>query len=334
MIARTFAIFLLLLVSVLASCNDIDGDDVILEKSRMTGQAAAKHLENETATKTFTRKELYALLKTTPVQTNEFSYRWDLADGHLLTGFVFYSTLQLNVITSYEIQSDSFEGQGGPLHELGELTTYYYKQPQPDKVAEMLANASRYGILENPAQAGPFYSFLAQVYKQHPDRVEEWIKQGQNLPESDRAIMYRALWWSGTAQAQRLIANPDFTSNKTDRALLTKMQAENPPDILSLPVQSPSQVDQLWGAFLGSGDRRYVERIIALIGTTEVTDDNSVLVSQVSEWSLASNIRQHELVRKICEEVAENADSPQQSRLKKLLEESPDKVDVSEQQEQ
>ena len=139
MIARTFAIFLLLLVSVLASCNDIDGDDVILEKSRMTGQAAAKHLENETATKTFTRKELYALLKTTPVQTNEFSYRWDLADGHLLTGFVFYSTLQLNVITSYEIQSDSFEGQGGPLHELGELTTYYYKQPQPDKVAEMLA---------------------------------------------------------------------------------------------------------------------------------------------------------------------------------------------------
>lgn len=199
--------------------------------------------------------------------------------------------------------------------ELVQWFTYYYQKPDPARVGDAMAEASRRGLYRNGTNAPPWFGFLAGALAKSPMTAASTVKRLATLPESDQPIVVFGIWYSGLPQTKSLLEQVarDMPAQKPIVEQLSRTAA---PRMTDIPLEQGGWVlDMLWGNFIATGDEAPVLRIISAVPWSQ-TRGNSVRMSVggSARWSLTNNAALHPRVMEICRRQAK-AQTPEVARI-------------------
>jgi hypothetical protein len=86
---------------------------------------------------------------------------------------------------------------------------------------------------------------------------------------------------------------------------------------------SVAALDDYWAAFVATGDKVHVEKVISALPLVEVRGDvDRLMIGGAAKWSLSSNAYQHSRVLEICKAAAMVAEEPGKKLLNEIIAEA------------
>jgi len=193
--------------------------------------------------------------------------------------------------------------------------TYYYLEKDTDEVVKLLRQTEDMKLLDKHESAtGLTAAFLAVVFEENPKRVTRLAKCAPFSGKAKEAVE-RALWLSGNADKIEKIfgETPKFAKKKTV-------------NLRKRPIKGPGDLDMMWAAFLASGDADYPRRIVDVLDKKhELTGDDEMdsATRKAAEWSLKSNMFQHELIHRMIVEEEKQRTGAVKKKLRNMLDSLP-----------
>jgi hypothetical protein len=198
-------------------------------------------------------------------------------------------TLKSLVLASLALAS-SVAAQAG-ISARGWLESYYLN-PQPAELPGVVATLSREGYFEQPGHTAIAIGFLGTVFAQHPDRVDGWLRELGGLPENHQRLLAAALWQAGSPRGTELLAK--LSDDSAVRLQVLQLARKGSEPVADTPVLSASSMNLQWGAFLATGNEKYVLNVLGAIGTGQAGLDTATRIS------LARHAASHPRVLDIC----------------------------------
>ncbi len=188
----------------------------------------------------------------------------------------------------------AFAAEPAPAAEasgFSEWMSYYYMHKDASKTGQFIQWLQSAQILENKSTAVPsIAAFLSFIFRDNSTQISEWVKSANPTGNTKKAVEL-GLWLSGRGDAIPELFNetPKFS----------KASARSLADI---SPQKPEHLDMMWSAFFATGEEKYVQKIINVLDehinlSGEKTID--MLTRGAAQWSLSSNMLQHELVNRL-----------------------------------
>lgn len=188
--------------------------------------------------------------------------------------------------------------------------TFYYKNPEPDKLSDHLKKWSDARILNDERAQAPLVGFLSQVFRQNPDRIKGWYLDASDFPPEDLQTIRLALVFSRTAEGDAI-----FREDEEEGEEVLK---NRPPKVLEMSMTLLPTFDMLWGFYYATGSERVLERMIYLFRYAEMSvgedvdipEDYRPLYEQLpaaAHWALVGNAEQHPKVLAFLEEAYQTA---------------------------
>jgi len=146
---------------------------------------------------------------------------------------------------------------------------HYSESPrQTDFVTGVLA-LNRDGYFASENQRFVAIGFLAQVFKQNPGEVNEWLQTAVPLlPNQGQRALLASAWLARNPASYKYLHDVHTWSSGDQRDAAEEMMGqESVPAVADIPVTSVHAMDLQWGAFLASGDGRYIENVFAAFGS-------------------------------------------------------------------
>jgi hypothetical protein len=230
-------------------------------------------------------------------------------------------TVIFPLICFYSGRASTAEAQ--PMPSYGAAVTYFYKNPKPERVAEILAAFNTSPQSANPRDQPAMEGFLAGAFQRFPNSIGTMIPPGL-LPAST---------WV-TAVALHLAGDDSEAKPLFDRLVANGAPPPNfellPRSLDSLVPKGAADFDVLWGASFATGDPRYCSKILAGFASVADTGGNAPVMVMIIKfyfsgphqgslkwlfdkygtqnameliiwssalWSLHSNAQQHAFVR-------------------------------------
>jgi hypothetical protein len=184
---------------------------------------------------------------------------------------------------------------------LNEWMTNYYLHPTPESTSLAIQSMQQLSYLKKESAGAPLASFLSLIFRSNPAAIETSLESFTNYSPEEQQILLRSLWLSNTKQAkiqlEKLITIQVNNGIHANADLLKS----DPPEIDKLPINSPDILDMLWGAFMATGDEKYVIQVISVLPYSTIKGDVArLIVGESARWSLTSNAIQHKRVLDIC----------------------------------
>jgi hypothetical protein len=209
--------------------------------------------------------------------------------------------LFLIFVLAFSIASPTFAQQSTPDDRFGGWMTYYYKDKNSSQTGDFMKWLQTSQMLErNPNAILPIAAFLSVIFDDNPEKVSEWLKV-DNFSGAAKKAIETALWLNGDAKLKEFATKPE------------NYVRPSPVKLSEIKVESAAQLDGMWGGFFASGDPVYVKKII---GALELEGS---LTQAAAEWSLASNMKQHELVNQIVQSEAKTRTGIVKQKLDDLV---------------
>ena len=167
--------------------------------------------------------------------------------------------------------------------------TYYYFHKEASKTGEFLQWLQDRQILEKKNTEYPMTAFLSVLFKDNPSQVAQWITP--HTSGKTKEVIVNALRLSGNNKMVQDVFKE--TSDISKHSIIP---------LSSLSPKNGSELDMMWSAFFASGNDQYVHKIINVLDeNTPLTGNQTMdtLTRRAAEWSLGSNMLQHELVNRI-----------------------------------
>jgi len=181
----------------------------------------------------------------------------------------------------------------GP-EDLAQFIDSYYQHPRPELISRAIELLPTSTDLKVPNAIGPTLAFFTEVFLANPVRLPEWKSVIDKQDARTKSLLTRAVDWVGEG------------------------------GVLSVDGHSPGVNDLYWGAFFATGKRVFIEQLLDETKYANQLDDKDLWAAGITaKWSLASNARQHPLVRTILESEKANADKPTQDLIADLLTKDP-----------
>lgn len=197
-----------------------------------------------------------------------------------------------------------------------DVLTYYYLEKDTKQVPKFLQQIEEMKLLDkHESAAGPVCGFMAVVFEENPKRVTKFAKCAPFSGNAKKTVI-RALWLSGNGDKIEKIFG--------DTPAYAKKKAVN---LHNRPFKNPGDLDMMWGAFLASGDASYPKRLIDLLDEKyelPVDDEEAATAMRMAaEWSLKSNMFQHELIHRMIVEEENTRTGSVRKKLRDLLDSVP-----------
>jgi hypothetical protein len=163
---------------------------------------------------------------------------------------------------------------------------HYYAAPhQADFVPGVVA-LNREGVFDSDQQKFVAIGFLTQVFEQNPGSVSGWLRESMPLlsAQGQRVVVAAAWVYPTTMGAQR-----DATEQMIAQKAVTPLA--------DIPVSSVHAMDLQWGAFLASGDERYVTNVFAAFGSPQPG------LATEARYTLVQNAAADPRVMQVCRDV-------------------------------
>jgi hypothetical protein len=170
----------------------------------------------------------------------------------------------------------------------------YYQDPHPERIAGAMVSLTSSGVLQIPEAVGVIMGFFSEVFLTNPLRLSEWQPVIDKQPGFAKSVLDSALLWSKAG------------------------------GVLLLAGQSAQMSYFYWGAFFASGNPAYVKKLVELAGFSAEQNDLTLwTMGSQAKFSLATNSRQHPVLRSILEEEKRTADKPTRDLIDQILTRDP-----------
>jgi hypothetical protein len=206
----------------------------------------------------------------------------------------------------------------------GRWMTYYYIQPEPDKIPSAIKYYSDSIIFNKVSSRLPMVAFFAAVLK----KDEELMKKAYEDISRDGSVnskitFLRAMWLINSSQSKNLIdkANIEWKSEEVIKQIQSILSTR-PPDIFNDAIKNASQLDMLWATFLATGDSVPVKRIISTLHLLKDGHGLDIAIGGAAQWSIGSNAIQHRRVYDICQEELKNTSGETRNILQEIVSKS------------
>jgi hypothetical protein len=210
------------------------------------------------------------------------------------------------------LPADSAKEPAMSENELNDFMVYYYLHPTPEKISQAVKAMHKMGYLQKESACAPITSFLSLIFRLNPSAIETTLADFSSYSPTEQQLFLRALWLADTAQTK--MALQKLVVGNENAELLKSV----PPKIEQIPVESPDVLDMLWGAFMATGDEKYVLPVISVLPYSTIKGNiPRLLVGGSARWSLTSNAIQHKRVFDICNSQLEK----QPKEVKEILSE-------------
>jgi hypothetical protein len=149
---------------------------------------------------------------------------------------------------------------------------------------------------------------IGRIFRENREHLSSWYREMGSLDPAATRVIWQALWWSDTEEARAILRSEAESRPGSEEAKeIAVGLAHPPPDLLTLEISRPWDLDALWVSFLVTGDDRYVRRVVTALALAKpaesgVTEQElgKLLLGEVAKWSLTSNARTHPRVLEIC----------------------------------
>ena len=174
-----------------------------------------------------------------------------------------------------------------------EWLEHYYENPQPDKFVSSIFELSRNGYFELPGHTVMAMGFIATLFKENPNRVDEWLLYCRSLPAGHKRLVISALWCSGHPKGPEYIQF--YAESVVGEAMAAKLfqLLESTPALDVRLIDSSRVVYLRWGEFLANGDLDSLRQILAAVGSVDT-------ISVADRWWLARRASAHTRVVALC----------------------------------
>jgi hypothetical protein len=206
--------------------------------------------------------------------------------------------------------------------DLSKWLTNFHKSPDPDRVAWVMAEMSRTAAFKKNGALNT--AFLAEVFRQYPERVPAWAQVADGKPEDDRHWIYLAVWWADVPETVELLEAAAARETPALKQSLRKYIDNHAGALLEMPLTKPERLDMLWASYFASGKAAYVERIATALMPPEPENKTAMqaTIYGAARWSLTSNARQHEGVRTLLTKLRARSKGVLRTELDAILKEA------------
>ena len=201
-----------------------------------------------------------------------------------------------------------------------EWSTYYYRDPEPQRSRPMLQYAAKKGYLKDPYARMLLAVFLGRVAADDPLQLGAWAGAVSDASDAEQEVLLRAIWFSRHPSAAETLRGLVGKTSDEHKALLDLLLKEEAPAVEQMPVESADVLDMLWSCYMATGDVKYVRRIIGALAYRGSADRKRVVVAAAAKWSLTSNCAMHPQVMKECVAESRNLDGIVSTALKEIVE--------------
>ena len=177
------------------------------------------------------------------------------------------------------------------------FTTFYYQAPNPDLVLQTIDFMQEARFPSEEAQFAPIIGFFSEVFASNKDKLPKWTERIKHTSGNTKEVLDLALTYA------------------QDPERLLRYDPDN---------EKPAFNDICWGAFFASGKEVYLDAILKRLAfLSERTSMMRYVTAGSAQWSLASNARQHPLVKKYLGEALAKAQPEMRQAIKDTLERDP-----------
>jgi len=209
-----------------------------------------------------------------------------------ITAFVFLALWAISGIgASAELTPEQFD----------KWLTYYYLKPAPELTPSAIDTMSQLGYLGKAEAAAPLEAFLSFIFRDNGKQVCNWLASMKKFSKAEQKVLIHGLWLANTTEARGCL-NSLLTQNKIkEKEQVKQLLAKTPVKIEEIDITYPAVLDMLWGAFMATGEEKYVLRIISALPYAKAKGNvGKMTIGQAARWSLESNCIQHDRVYQIC----------------------------------
>lgn len=190
----------------------------------------------------------------------------------------------------------------------------YRRNPQPDALMSEMIDLAQAHYFSSGRDTATAIGFLTAVFQQNPQRVDVWLEQCREfLPGHAYRVMLVAAWQAGNPGAARRVAELAAYNSPEVRADVLRMVAQGPAPLAASQVVSEDSMRAQYGAFLASGDRRYIVNILAAVGSDQPG------VAAQARYELAQDAAADPQVMAICREQLAREPYPLRSQIEATL---------------
>jgi hypothetical protein len=203
----------------------------------------------------------------------------------------------------------SKEKQAASEQQIGQWMSYYYLQRDVTSIHDYLRQLQDASFSKKNIN-GVLTGFLYVIFSDNKSQIEEFLKNTEFTGPIKDSIE-KALWLSGNGREIKAIFKEDPERYKAQA-----------PNLANLLPKSGEDLDLMWGAFSASGDVVYVKRIIDVLDDQQPLTANATIdkvTRYAADWSIGSNVSQHELIRRLVMQEIKTRPEPIKSKLEKII---------------
>lgn len=222
------------------------------------------------------------------------------------------SMTDLELETDFELVGKTSEAKESVKtlsdREIDMLLTYFYRDRKIDQIPILLRQlADKKGVLDRHYNLKYFFS---EVYRLYPERIGEGAAAISNSGKGFNHFFLDSVWQSDTNEANAYLKKRLGEKGRDDNAYIKALLKKRPENLIDNFVTSPSDLDSLWGAYFGSGEDKYLKKIISNLVLSKSNSTNDKLIQGAARWSVVSNCKQHEKVLSYVKSEAREGDWP------------------------
>lgn len=175
-----------------------------------------------------------------------------------------------------------------------EWLNHYYQNPQPEQFVPAVYELSRSGYFEQAGHVPLAIGFLAGVFSQNPEQIDQWLLFCRGLPRAHQRLIASALWYSGHPKGADYLRAYARVVSPAMRTEIERLLA-SAPALREAGVHSTSSLNLQWGAYLATGEAQHIVNVLAALGSDEPG------LSTAARFALAEKAAVHPRVYEICQ---------------------------------
>jgi hypothetical protein len=205
-----------------------------------------------------------------------------------------YSRITLLGTSVALVLSYALPVHAAPVSSAEEWLNHYYQNPQPEQFVPALFELSRSGYFEQPGHVPLAIGFIAGVFEQNAEQIDQWLMYCRALPPAHQRLVASALWYSGHPKGANYLRAYARMVSPEMRGEIERLLASEPA-LRETGVLSGSSMNLQWGAFLATGDSQHILNLLTALGSGEPG------LSTAARLALAEKAATHPRVYEICQ---------------------------------
>lgn len=203
--------------------------------------------------------------------------------------------------------------------EFGKFVTYYYTNPQKEKVIPSInyyVNSPVYEKVDSRMTTAHFYAYILKTDTELTNKLFE--NQNQSGTPNSKIFTLNILWLVNNDTSKNLIKKAkESWRDEATQNVVAKIEKTPVYDVLRNTPQTAEDLDSLWCVFFATGSEDAIKRIISVLHLREEGHGMEIIIGGAAQWSLTSNAVQHKRVLNILKNEAKKSTGI----TKKILEE-------------